>query len=84
MSFSPKTIFQQADPYEGVRPINIYLLRLLYILMFCVLGKETWTHIFTHQGPWDPTNAVAWCIWTAFATLAWGYVFVTYIYNLKK
>jgi hypothetical protein len=24
----------------------------------------------THQGPWDPTNSVAWCVWTAFATLA--------------
>lgn len=70
MSFSPKAIFQRADRYEGVRPINIYLLRLLYVLMFFVLGKETWTHIFTHQGPWDPTGAVAWCVWTAFATLA--------------
>ena len=38
--------------------------------MFFVLGKETWTHIFTHQGPWDPTDAVAWCVWTAFASLA--------------
>jgi hypothetical protein len=38
--------------------------------MFFVLGKHTWTHILTHQGPWDPTNAVVWCVWTAFATLA--------------
>jgi hypothetical protein len=70
MTFSPKAIFQRADRYEGVRPISIYLLRLLYVLMFFVLGKETWTHIFTHQGPWDPTSAVAWCVWAAFATLA--------------
>jgi hypothetical protein len=70
MTFSPKAIFQPSDCYEGVRPINFYLLRLLYILMFFVLGKDTWTHILTHQGPWDPTNAVAWCVWTAFATLA--------------
>src|SRR6266480_3167240 len=63
---------EQARPkrYEGVRRINIYLLRLLDILMFFVLGKDTWTHILIHQGPWDPTNAVAWCVWTAFATLA--------------
>jgi len=27
MTFSPKAIFQPADRYEGVRPINIYLLR---------------------------------------------------------
>jgi hypothetical protein len=70
MSFSPKAVFQRSDRYEGVRPIHIYLLRLLYILMFFVLGKETWTHILNHHGPWDPTDAVAWCVWTAFATLA--------------
>ena len=70
MTFSPTAVFQRADKYDGVRPINIYLLRLLYILMFFVLGKETWTQILTHQGPLDPTDAVAWCAWTAFATLA--------------
>jgi len=70
MTFSPIAIFQRDDRYEGVPRINIYLLRLLYILMFFVLGKETWTHVLTHQGPWEPTDAVAWCVWTAFATLA--------------
>ena len=70
MTFSPIAIFQRADKYDNVRPINIYLLRLLYILMFFVLGKETWTHILTHKGPWEPIDAVAWCVWTAFATLA--------------
>src|SRR5271170_2482061 len=70
MTFNPKAIFQRNDKYEGVRNINIYLLRLLYVLMFFVLGRITWTHVLTHQGPWDPTNAVAWCVWTAFATLA--------------
>jgi hypothetical protein len=70
MSISPIAIFQRAGQYDGVRPINIYLLRLLYILMFFVLGKETWTHILTHKGPWEPTDAIAWCVWTAFATLA--------------
>jgi hypothetical protein len=70
MSISLTGIFQRSSKYEGVRRINIYLLRLLYILMFFVLGKETWTHILTHQGPWEPTDAVVWCVWTAFATLA--------------
>ena len=70
MTFSLKALFRPSERYEGVRPIHIYLLRLVYILMFFVLGKDTWTHIFTHQGPWDPTSAVAWCVWTAFATLA--------------
>ncbi len=61
----------QLDPASGgVRRINLYLLRLVYVLMFVVLGKDTWTHILTHRGIWDPTDAVAWCVWTAFATLA--------------
>jgi hypothetical protein len=70
VTIDPLYIIRRADKYDGVRPINIYLLRLLYILMFFVLGQMTWTHILTHKGPWDPTNAVAWCVWTAFATLA--------------
>ena len=40
MTFSLKAIFQRDERYEGVRRINIYLLRLLYILMFFVLGKS--------------------------------------------
>jgi hypothetical protein len=63
-------IFQPSSRYEGVRPIHIYLLRLLYVLMFFVLGQETWTRILTHKGLWEPWQAVAWCVWTAFATLA--------------
>jgi hypothetical protein len=70
VTFNPKAIFQRSDRYEGVRPINIYLLRVLYILMFFVLGRETWTHFLTHQGPWNPSDAVVWCVWTGFATLA--------------
>jgi hypothetical protein len=46
------------------------LLRLVYGLMFFGLGKQTWTEIFTHQRPWEPRDAIAWCVWTAFATLA--------------
>jgi hypothetical protein len=62
MTFSPKALFQRDEKYEGVRRINIYLLRLVYTLMFFLLGKDTWTHILTHQGLWEPTNAVAWCL----------------------
>ena len=70
MTLNPKALFQPDVRHEDVLRINIYLLRLLYFLMFFVLGKDTWTHILTHKGPWDPTDAVMWCIWTAFATLA--------------
>jgi hypothetical protein len=75
-----KTVFQQNHTkYEGVRNINIYLLRLLYILMFFVLGKDTWGHILNHQGAWNPTDAVAWSLWAACAGLA----FLGILYPLK-
>jgi hypothetical protein len=32
-------------PFEGVRPFNTYPSLLVFILMFFVLGKTTWTHI---------------------------------------
>lgn len=70
MTFSLKAVFKRSDRYEGVRPIHIYLMRLVYVLMFFVLGRETWAHIFEHQGLWEPMDGVAWCIWTAFAMLA--------------
>jgi hypothetical protein len=70
VNLRPQAIFERDSRHEGVRRINIYLLRLLYVLMFFVLGKDTWTHILTYRGPWDPTDAVVWCVWTAFATLA--------------
>jgi len=58
------------DRYEGVRPINIYLLRVLYFLMFVGVGVETWQKIIYHEGPWDHTKAVAFCVWAAYPTLA--------------
>jgi hypothetical protein len=63
-------LFQRDERREGVRRINLYLLRLVFILMFVLLGKDTWTHVLRHQGPWEPVNAIAWCVWTSFATLA--------------
>jgi hypothetical protein len=70
VTLNPKALFQRSEKYEGVRRINIYLLRLLYILMFFGLGKTTWSEVFTHQGAWEPVFAVEWSVWTAFATLA--------------
>jgi hypothetical protein len=69
-AFSIKAVFRGDERYEGVAPLHIYLLRLLYILMFFVLGRETWTQILTHPGAWDPNSAVVWSVWTGFATLA--------------
>ncbi|GAA4023837.1 hypothetical protein GCM10022409_04660 [Hymenobacter glaciei] len=50
--------------------INIYALRTVYALMFFMLGQTVWTHIFTHQGPWESDNAMASSVWAAFSVLA--------------
>jgi hypothetical protein len=70
MRLNPRVIFERSERHQGVRWIHIVLLRLLYGLMFFVLGRMTWTHVLTHQGPWAPDDAINWCVWTAFATLA--------------
>lgn len=65
-----KSLFRpDYERYDGVRRINIYLMRLLYILMLLFLGKDSWTHILTHEGAWAPDDAMAWSVWAAFATL---------------
>jgi hypothetical protein len=58
------------ERWEGVPKINIYLLRLLFILMLVFLGKESWTTIFTHKGIWNPMDAMAWCIWASYSLLS--------------
>jgi hypothetical protein len=71
MAFDIGKIFRR-DPahYDGVRRINIYLLRALYALMFFMLGQTTWAEILAHQGPWEPNEAMAWSVWAGFSVLA--------------
>ena len=69
--FSIKNIFEKDyENYEGVRRINIYVMRLFFALMFVFVAKDAWSVIISHKGEWDPTRAVAWCSWAAYSTLA--------------
>lgn len=58
------------DRYEGVRPITILLLRVLYALMFLGVAIGNWKEVLTHQGPWDHVRAVAFCVWVAYPTMS--------------
>lgn len=69
--FSLFNIFKRNyERYEGVPPINIYLLRLLYTMMFLFLTYTSLTHIIHHTGPWDPANSAAWFMWVSFGVIA--------------
>ena len=58
--FSIKNIFvPDYENYEGVRRINIYVMRLFFALMFVFVATDSWTFILTHGGAWDPKKAVA-------------------------
>lgn len=70
MTFIKRIFTPDHVKYEGVRPINIYLLRVLYLLMFVGVGLQTWSTIINHEGPWDHTKAVAFCVWVAYPTLS--------------
>lgn len=65
-----KLFSRDFDNYDGVRPIQIYLLRLVFLLTFIFIGMFSWTTIINHDGEWKPVNAVAFSIWAAYSTLS--------------
>jgi hypothetical protein len=69
MSFLKYIFSPNFDKYEGVRPINIYLLRGLYFLMLAVMSVDAWKMIFSHEGQLERFRAVAICVWAAYGTL---------------
>jgi len=56
--------------YEGVRPVQIWGLRLFYLLMVALVAPDAWGALLRHQGPWDPYRAMALCVWATYPALA--------------
>lgn len=56
--------------HEGVRPVNIYLLRLVFLLTFVFVGMFSWSSILTHEGDWKPVTAVAFSVWASYSLLS--------------
>ena len=57
------------EHWDGVRPINIYLLRTVYMLAGVFVTAETWHEIFTHVGPWNHIRGVAVAVWASYPLL---------------
>lgn len=69
--FSVKAMFgRNFARYEGVRPIQIYLMRLGFLLVIVLVGNIAWSNIFAHEGDWDPLTAVAISMWAACSVLS--------------
>jgi hypothetical protein len=58
------------ERYDGVRPVNVYLLRLLFFLVVVFVASDSWSTILKHEGPWDHVKAAAICMWAAYSVLS--------------
>ncbi|WP_348709685.1 hypothetical protein [Tenacibaculum sp. 190524A05c] len=65
-----KYLFRPSDEHKGIRPIQIYVLKLFFLLMFVFASSDAWAELLTHKGEWNPEIAVAWCSIAAYTTLS--------------
>ena len=56
--------------YEGVRPIQVYLLRFGYLLMVVFVATNSWITLLNREGDWTPMRVLAFSVWAAYPTLA--------------
>jgi len=55
---------------EETSMFRLYLMRLLYMLNFGMLGLSVWPEIINHAGAWDPVKGVAFSFWAALSVLS--------------
>jgi len=55
---------------EETSMFRLYLMRLLYLLNFVMLGLSVWPEIISHAGAWDPVKGVAFSFWAALSVLS--------------
>jgi hypothetical protein len=56
--------------YDGVRPFQILLLRISYVLVLVLVGIRSWGTIIAHRGEWEPLAAAALSMWAASSLLS--------------
>lgn len=53
-----------------ISTFRLYLMRLLYLLNFALLGLDVWPEIINHKGAWDPLHGIAFSFWAALSALS--------------
>ncbi len=51
-------------------PVNVYMMRLFFTLMFVFVSFDSWSAIVQHEGPWNPTKAAALCMFAAYSAIS--------------
>lgn len=65
-----KFLFSSSEKHKGVWPIQVYVLKLFFLLMFLFVAKDAWTELISHKGEWNAEIAIAWCAIAAYTTLS--------------
>ena len=55
---------------EEVSLFRLYLMRVLYLLNFALLGMSVWPGLISHGKPWDPMHGIAVSCWAALSVLS--------------
>lgn len=53
-----------------VSTTRLYLMRILYLLNFFLLGFDVWPTILHPAGVWDPVRGAAYSLWAALSVLS--------------
>jgi hypothetical protein len=64
------TLAPDYERYEGVRPIQIFAMRVGYLLVVVLVGSIAWPRLLAHGGPWDPVVAAALSMWAGSSVLS--------------
>ena len=55
---------------SDISTFRLYLLRLLYLFNFVLLGLDVWPAIINHAEAWDPVKGAAYSFWAALSVLS--------------
>jgi hypothetical protein len=55
---------------EEVSTFRLYLMRVLYLGNFVMLGLDVWPELIKHEGAWDPVRGAAFSFWAALSALS--------------
>lgn len=55
---------------QQVSLVRLYLMRVLFLLNFALLGLDVWPALISHSSPWDPVRGAAQSLWAALSLLS--------------
>jgi len=55
---------------ESVSTLRLYIMRVMYLFNFVLLGSDVWPELIRHEGPWDPVRGVAYSLWATLSLLS--------------